>query len=249
MKKPVTPNTAIRAALRRLVLRFQCLCGKVSTPSSERRPNMGKFVDLTGRKYARLLVLGLHSKAARAHTFYWKCRCDCGKEIVAMGANVKSGHTKSCGCFQEETRGQHTITHGGSSSKCYCVWKTMIQRCTNPNHDKYKYYGGRGITVCESWKKFANFRNDMGDPPDGLQIDRIDNSSGYQPSNCRWVTKSVNMRNRRGAVKVMVNGEGVPAMTFAETNGLPYHYVRRRVHWGLSGSEILVAAQKRRIRR
>lgn len=83
------------------------------------------------------------------------------------------------------------------SKRTYTSWDTMTQRCTNPNNIAYKWYGGRGITICERWRKFANFLIDMGDRPEGTTLDRIDSNGNYEPSNCRWATRDVQHANQR----------------------------------------------------
>ena len=88
-------------------------------------------------------------------------------------------------------------THGKTHSPEYYVWSAMVQRCTNPNNPQYKWYGARGIKVCEPWLKFDNFYADMGDRPEGLEIDRIDNDGNYAPSNCKWSTRKEQMNNMR----------------------------------------------------
>ncbi|MEK0337174.1 MAG: hypothetical protein QQN41_07060, partial [Nitrosopumilus sp.] len=110
----------------------------------------------------------------------WLCKCDCGKEIIILGYNLKNGTTKSCGCLRKEKSIQRFIKHGhfknGQMTKIYKSWSCMIQRCTNHNNKSYHNYGGRGIMVCKRWMKFKNFLEDMGEPPKGYQIDRINNN-------------------------------------------------------------------------
>jgi hypothetical protein len=96
-------------------------------------------------------------------------------------------------------KGNHKHGHApaGKESKTYMVWKAMRQRCNNPRHADYPYYGGRGITVCERWNSFANFLADMGEQSPGLTLDRQNNDNGYSPDNCRWVTRATQAANRR----------------------------------------------------
>lgn len=93
------------------------------------------------------------------------------------------------------------VRHGKSNTSIYHRWEVMIARCYNPRFAQYKDYGGRGIQVCDRWRDFVNFYEDMGDPPEGHQLDRIDNDGDYGPENCRWVTPRQNMRNRNRVSK------------------------------------------------
>lgn len=116
----------------------------------------------------------------------------------------------------------------GKLNRCYRKWSGMIQRCTNPNHGAYKYYGGAGVQVCERWRTYNNFWIDMGNPPDGHWLDRIDNSKGYEPGNCRWVTSKESAQNRRQRGKVPGSIKDK-----ARKAGLPYMlvYLRLRTGW------------------
>ena len=127
-------------------------------------------------------------------TRYGLYKCFCGNEFKASTQHIKSGHTTSCGCYGRTK----CISHGLSRSRLYRIWNNMLQRCTNKKHDKYKYYGQIGITVCSKWFEFTNFYEDMKDGyQDNLTIDRINPNGNYEKSNCRWTTRAVQSRNTR----------------------------------------------------
>ena len=108
-----------------------------------------------------------------------------------------------------------------SSTRTYRCWQDMKQRCLNPNAQAYKGYGARGITVCDSWKKsFANFLADMGEAPDGMSLDRIDNDKGYMPENCRWASQQQQNRNHRGCVFIEYQGQRMTIVEWSEQTGI-----------------------------
>lgn len=129
------------------------------------------------------------------------CLCECGQERKVFYTNLVSGGSKSCG---------HDFgrTHGMKGTKIYNVWMNMRNRCRHINHPNWKYYGGRGVTVCARWKNsFSNFYKDMGDVPKDLTIDRINPYGNYEPSNCRWATRFQQANNQRRIIEKHLNKE------------------------------------------
>lgn len=149
------------------------------------------IIDITGKRIKKLTAV------KRVKSSSWLCRCDCGNERVLRTGHFNSGKIKSCGCVIYLKSGKEIRKHGMSSSREHASYGNMLARCTNPNNKRYQDYAGKGIKVCERWlHSFANFIDDMGECPDGFQIDRIDNEKGYFLENCRWVSPKENMANR-----------------------------------------------------
>ena len=162
---------------------------------------MPKLIDLTGKYFGKLTVIA-HAGVNDANQHQWMCLCACGQPTIVLGHHLRYGDTSSCGCLGAVKR-----THGESGSQLYCIWSRMITRCTNRNIPEWSNYGGRGITVCDRWGQYENFRDDMGHPKVGETLDRIDNNMGYELRNCRWATNIEQANNKRNTVWVIFEGE------------------------------------------
>ena len=163
---------------------------------------MPPLKDLTGQRFNRLVAIERCGTICGMAA--WLCQCDCGKQIVVIGSDLRKNHTKSCGCLRNELSTERCSKHGKKGTRLYVVWKAMNQRCSNPSSTAFKRYGGRGITVCDEWKHdFQAFYDwamangyDENAHRGQCTIDRIDNNKGYSPDNCQWVDMKTQIHNR-----------------------------------------------------
>lgn len=194
--------------------------------------------DLAGKRFTRLTVIRFSHHAAPGRRPVWLCRCDCGTENPIRGQSLLSGATTSCGCLHRETVTVHGHYVNDTPSPTYNSWLAMMTRCRLETHRFYHLYGGAGITVCERWHSFANFLSDMGERPEGMTLDRVDNDGNYELANCRWATWSEQNRNR-GTYNRRLNIEGreVTVSEWAELTGMSVTLIRQRVDAGWTAED------------
>lgn len=154
---------------------------------------MPALIDVTGQRFGRWLVLG------RGDHKRWRCRCECGLERAVAGDHLRGGRSRSCGCLKLERLAARLRTHGGKGTNLYQRWHNIKSRCLVRSATNFARYGGAGVTLCEEWRAFEPFRDwalANGYRAD-LTIDRRDNDKGYEPGNCRWVTRRVQRLNQK----------------------------------------------------
>jgi hypothetical protein len=168
---------------------------------------MSRPLDLVGQKLGRLTVVSRSDSTADGRSLFL-CACECGRQVVAIGKDLRRGHTKSCGCLSKETTSKTKRIHGESRPQTpeFRAWKAMLTRCTNERQKCWKDYGGRGIKVCYRWaNSYDNFLADMGRKPTPQHsLDRYPNNDGdYEPANCRWATRKEQNSNTRATLRTL----------------------------------------------
>ena len=156
-------------------------------------------LNLVGQRFSKLFVTDYSHSDERKERWY-KCMCDCGNETIAKGSVLRYGNKKSCGCLRiSEGRkaGLKSKIHGMIRTPTYNSWTSMKARCLNTEDDNYKFYGAKGVVVCEQWLDFQKFLEDMGERPEGTSLDRINPFGNYEPENCRWADAKTQLQNTR----------------------------------------------------
>lgn len=205
---------------------------------------MSNFIDLTGQKFGRLTVVKRAKN--KGSCTVWECLCDCGNITAVRAYDLKIGRTKSCGCYNME----HITKHGHSHDRLYNIWRTAKSRCTNPQDKDFERYGARGIVMCNEWTGSNGLENFIGwsmsnGYQDNLSIDRIDNSKGYSPDNCRWVTMKKQQNNRRNNHIITYNGKSQTISQWSEELGIKHSTLLYRIDSGWSVEKALNTPVKR----
>lgn len=197
---------------------------------------------MVGARFGRLTVLEKAPKTPGSHDAFWRCLCDCGNEIVVRQYKLRTGRTQSCGCYRKDFLRSLKTTHGETGGRLHGVWNTMIQRCTNPNVEKYPVYGGRGIAVCKEWRDnyeaFRDWALDNGYAP-GLTLDRKDTDGDYCPENCRWATQEEQQNNKRNNRKITAFGQTLTIQQWSKKIGIKDATIRYRLSHGWSVEDAL----------
>jgi hypothetical protein len=200
-----------------------------------------KLLDATGQTFGRLLVV-CEKPGVRKHRMV-ECVCSCGKTTVARLSHMRAGRTKSCGCLSVEMAALRNRTHGACTTTEYKSWEKMKARCRDPRNNEYHRYGARGIAVCDRWLGplgFSNFLADMGKKPTHEHsIDRIDNTRGYCPNNCRWADRLTQANNKRNNRRIIFNGMDRTVSEWERALGFPRGVVLMRLYKGMTNDRAL----------
>lgn len=213
------------------------------------KPTKNKpLVDLTGRKFGRLLVIKQSER--KNNRIAWLCKCDCGKEVIVIGKTLTNGLTTSCGCYRKEIMREKSTKHLLCDSRIYDTYNNMKKRCFCKNCDHYKWYGEENKSICDEWlgehgfENFAKWSMENG-YTEKLTIDRIDNTKGYSPDNCRWVTMKENCRNKRNNHLITIGNDTKTLVEWCEIYGIPDSIVRARIRIGWNEIKALTTPKMR----
>lgn len=207
--------------------------------------------DITGQKFNRWTAVRFIE--VRNHNAYWLFRCECGTEKIYKAAYIKTGVSKSCGCFHNEISSQSRkykdVERDESNIPVlYRRYYGIKQRCYNPNHDSYMRYGGRGIKMCDEWKDSFQAFNDWAYAngyEEGLTLDRIDVDGDYCPENCRWVDMRTQLNNTRKNVYIEYMGRKLTIPEWAHELNMKESLIRHRYDYGWTPERIFTTPVKR----
>jgi hypothetical protein len=227
----------------------QCDCGNVKIIESYhlqhdnyiscgcRKKPSPKKINMIGERFGMLTVIEEADNLYGGREAAWKCKCDCGNTIIALGSMLRRGSYKSCGCQRAKRAHDNFTTHGKTKTRIYKIWLGMRQRCYYSNYIEYYLYGGRGIKVCDDWRdNFSSFYEwaMTSGYSDNLTIDRINVNGDYEPVNCRWVTGKAQANNRRNNHYIKFENQTHTMAEWARIKNIPYSCLEERInklHW------------------
>jgi hypothetical protein len=200
--------------------------------------------NIAGQRFGYLVAVE-HAACRIGGEAQWRCTCDCGKEKLIAGSRLRNGSARSCGCMRFEfiaiANEKHRGKRGKTKTSEYRSWASMRDRCLTKTCNGYHNYGGRGISICDRWlHSFENFLEDMGPKPaSDYEIDRIDVNGNYEPTNCRWLSRKDNQRNKRNSKLIEFNGVARTATEWTELYDLPVGMLSKRIDSGWSPEKAL----------
>ena len=186
---------------------------------------MRKVINEEGKRYGKLTVIKRNGSSKDGKAM-WLCKCDCGGYVTTIGKSLRNGDCTSCGCHRREVlkkRGKANLKHGDTNNRLYNIWRGIKKRCRLETNCSYKWYGAKGIDVCDDWyDSYENFRDWSLENgyKEGLTIDRIDVDGDYEPNNCRWVDWITQENNRNNTVYVDYKGKTYPRAILADKLGV-----------------------------
>jgi hypothetical protein len=213
---------------------------------------MPKKIELTGRVFGRLTVIGQCARSDAQGRPRWSCICECGTAVDVRGGDLRQGKQVSCGCYCRERAAEsakNRLTPYGrkKGSPTYKTYRCMIDRCYCKSSDQYHRYGARGITVCERWlESFENFLEDMGKRPLGKTLERIDNDGNYEPDNCVWASPTEQANNKSSNRLLFYRGRTMTVSQWARELNIPVGRVFNRLYKGLYIDDIFDRGDRRR---
>lgn len=206
------------------------------------------FIDITGQTFSKLTVIKRDGKNKEGKAT-WLCKCECGKESIVTGKQLRTGKTRSCGCLLAEVTAARSTTHGmarrGNKNKLYSTWMKIKQRCHNETCSDYYLYGATGISVCDRWRNsFQDFYDDIisaiGHRPNKMSLDRFPNKYGnYEPGNVRWGTDEMQANNKRNNRMLTHDGRTMTLMMWSREVGIHNQTIAWRLEHGMSVSDAL----------
>ena len=221
-------------------------CNRKRSCSCLRNKKQKLTVDLTGKEFGLLTVIKLRRDLQKEDKqFVWECKCICGEISYVLTRNLQSGQTKSCGCLKENPESPYKIDE--VFKNLLSVWTGVKKRCANPNYEGFKYYGGRGISVCKEWSSFIPFYEWAVENgyEKGLQIDRKYFDGNYEPSNCRWVTPKENSQNRRSTRLITIKKDTKSLSEWAEQIGITKKALSDRIERDWKDADLLLPGRER----
>ncbi len=203
---------------------------------------MGRMIDITGKRFGRLVAIEPSKVKATNKSKKWLCKCDCGNTKEIISSSLRFGKTTSCGCWKDEKTSKRFYKHGKSNTLIYNIWTSMKGRCLRKTSKDYPNYGGRGIKICDDWKNdfmtFYNWAISNG-YKEGLTIERINPDGNYEPSNCIWLENEKQALNRRNTILIEFKGKKQSIRKWSEELKINYNTLRDYLAEGKTIENIL----------